>query len=172
VQLYSIVSLSHYNEVGEINLMNMEAYIEVKPQPNFSLLADGFRSLVISGDLGGVTLTPGIYKATDEVRIQEGDLILDAKGNENAIWIFELASKFSTVGGAGGSVVLVGNAQAKNVFWQMEEVASIGEGTSFKGNILSRMVDTEEIPFKSSKIKPRFKRSPATMGWPLYGQQL
>lgn len=91
----------------------------------------------VSGDQGGLTLAPGIYKSTSTLLIQSGDLTLDAQGDPNAVWIFQVASDFTTVGGAGGSVILSGGAQAKNVFWQIGSSATIGNGTAFKGNVLA-----------------------------------
>ena len=91
----------------------------------------------VSGDQGGKTLAPGIYKSTSTLLIQSGDLTLDAQGDLNAVWIFQIASDFTTVGGAGGNVILIGGAQAKNVFWQTGSSATLGDGTSFKGNILA-----------------------------------
>lgn len=97
----------------------------------------------VSGDQGGKTLAPGIYKSTSTLLIQNGDLTLDAQGNPNAFWIFQIASDFTTIGGspypspAGGNVILTGGAQAKNVFWQVGSSATLGDYTSFKGNILA-----------------------------------
>lgn len=91
----------------------------------------------VAGDLGGQTLAPGIYKSNSTLLIQSGDLTLDAGGNPNAFWVFQIASGFTTVGGAGGSVILSGGAQAKNVFWQTGSSATIGDNTSFKGTILA-----------------------------------
>lgn len=91
----------------------------------------------ISGDIGGVTLAPGIYKSTSTLLIQSGNVTLDAQGDANAWWIFQIASGFTTVGGAGGSIILTGGAQAKNVFWQCGSSATLGDFTSFNGNILA-----------------------------------
>src|SRR5690606_99836 len=91
----------------------------------------------VSGDLGGMTLAPGIYKSTSTLLIQSGSLTLDAQGNPNAVWIFQVASDFTTVGGAGGSILLSGGAQAKNIYWQIGSSATIGDFTSFKGNVLA-----------------------------------
>ncbi len=91
----------------------------------------------VSGDQGGKTLAPGIYKSTSTLLIQNGDLTLDAQGDANAVWIFQVASAFTTVGGAGGDVILAGGAQAKNVFWQTGSSATIGDYTSFQGNVLA-----------------------------------
>ncbi len=91
----------------------------------------------VAGDQGGKTLAPGIYKSTSTLMVQLGDLTLDAQGDPNAIWIFQVASDFTTIGGAGGNIILSGGAQAKNVFWQIGSSATIGVSTIFKGNILA-----------------------------------
>ena len=93
--------------------------------------------VTVSGDQGGLTLRPGIYKTTSTLLIQNGNLTLDAQGNPNAVWIFQIASGFTTVGGAGGSVILTGGAKASNIFWQTGSSATIGDNTIFKGNILA-----------------------------------
>ncbi|HEY0654205.1 MAG TPA: ice-binding family protein [Chryseosolibacter sp.] len=104
------------------------------------LFAEGATSpapATVAGDLGGQTLAPGIYKSTSTLLVQSGDLTLDAQGDPNAVWIFQIASDFTTVGGAGGNVILSGGAQAKNVFWQVGSSATIGDFTTFKGNVLA-----------------------------------
>lgn len=93
--------------------------------------------VTVAGDQGGLTLAPGIYKSTSTLLIESGDLTLDAQGDANAVWIFQIASDFTTIGGAGGNVILAGGAQAKNVFWQTGSSATIGDNTNFKGNILA-----------------------------------
>jgi len=91
----------------------------------------------VSGDQGGLPLAPGIYKSTSTLLIQSGDLTLDGKGDPNASWIFQIASGFTTVGGAGGNIILTGGAQAKNIFWQTGSSAVIGDYTTFYGNVLA-----------------------------------
>ena len=93
--------------------------------------------VTVSGDQGGLTLAPGIYKSTSTLSIANGNLTLDAQGDLNAVWIFQIASGFTTVGGAGGSVILAGGAQAKNIYWQTGSSATLGDYTSFQGNILA-----------------------------------
>ena len=92
---------------------------------------------LVSGDLGGRTLAPGIYKSNSTLLIQSGNLTLDAQGDANAVWIFQIASGLTTVGGDGGNVILTGGAQANNVTWQTGSSATIGDFTSFKGNVLA-----------------------------------
>jgi len=98
----------------------------------------------VSGDQGGTTLTPGIYKSTSSLSIASGDLTLDGQGDMNAVWIFQIASTLTTVGcGAsvpcttGGNVMLINGARAANVFWQVGTAATIGQYTAFNGTILA-----------------------------------
>jgi hypothetical protein len=107
---------------------------------NAYLAAEGAVSpapVTVSGDQGGKTLAPGIYKSTSTLSVANGNLTLDAQGDPDAFWIFQIASGFTTVGGAGGSIILTGGAQAKNIFWQTGSSATIGDYTSFQGNILA-----------------------------------
>jgi uncharacterized repeat protein (TIGR01451 family) len=89
----------------------------------------------ISGNQGGLTLAPGIYKSTSTLSIEGTPLTLNAGGDENAVWIFQIESSLTTT--AGGSVILTGGAKANNVYWQVGSSATIGSGTAFKGNILA-----------------------------------
>ena len=89
----------------------------------------------IEGSQDGKTLAPGIYKSETTLSIEGGPLTLDAGGDENAVWIFQIASTLTTT--AGGSVILAGGAKANNVYWQVGSSATIGDGTDFKGNILA-----------------------------------
>ncbi|MBK7336835.1 MAG: DUF3494 domain-containing protein [Saprospirales bacterium] len=54
--------------------------------------------ITVAGDLGGTTLAPGIYRSTSTLLIQSGDLTLDAQGDADAVWIFQIASNFTTIG--------------------------------------------------------------------------
>ncbi len=80
-----------------------------------------------AGELGGLTLAPGIYRASSGTfNITNLDLTLDGKGDPNAVWIFQTAAGL-TVGTPTGarSVNLIGGAQAKNVFWYVGSAAVI-----------------------------------------------
>lgn len=97
-----------------------------------------------AGNLANLVLAPGVYTAAaGTFMIEGGDLTLDAQGDANAAWVFQMA-KTLTVGGPGAafpqSVVLVGGAQAKNVFWQVGSAATInaGGGGTMVGTIISR----------------------------------
>ncbi len=118
-------------------VMLQQAQLDLVAAYDFAAGATTPAPQTVSGDLGGTTLAPGIYKSTSSMLIQSGNLTLDAQGDANAVWIFQVASAFTTVGGAGGSVILAGGAQAKNVFWQTGSSATIGDFTVFKGNVLA-----------------------------------
>jgi len=89
----------------------------------------------IAGNLGGLTLAPGLYKSTSSLEISSGDLTLDAKGNANAVFIFQMASTLITT--VGRQVILKGGAQASNVFWQVGSSSTVGTYSSFKGTIMA-----------------------------------
>jgi Ice-binding-like len=89
----------------------------------------------VAGNLGGLTLAPGLYKSTSSLAISSGDLTLDAKGNGNAIFIFQMASTLTTT--AGRQVILKGGARASNVFWQVGSSATLGTTSVFKGTIMA-----------------------------------
>lgn len=90
--------------------------------------------VTLSGNIGGLTLTPGLYKSTSSLAISSGDLTFDAKGNANAVFIIQIASAFTTT--SGRKVFLTGGAQASNIFWQVGSSATIGTTSVMKGTFL------------------------------------
>lgn len=97
-----------------------------------------------AGNLGSLVLAPGVYTASSgSFMIRGGNLTLDAQGNTNAVWVFQMATTL-TVGGPGAafpqSVTLANGAQAKNVFWQVGSAATInaGGGGTMVGTIISQ----------------------------------
>ena len=91
--------------------------------------------VTLSGNIGGLTLTPGLYKSTSSLAISSGDLTFDAKGNENAIFILQIATTLTTT--SGRQVILSGGAKASNIFWQVGSSATFGTTSVFKGTILA-----------------------------------
>ncbi|MDD5274765.1 MAG: ice-binding family protein [Methylovulum sp.] len=86
-------------------------------------------------DVAGQTLTPGVYCSTGSILIGSGTLTLDAQGNPNAIWVFQMGTTIIT--SAGGSVNIINSGQACNVFWQVGSSATIGSGSAFQGSIFA-----------------------------------
>jgi len=85
-------------------------------------------------DLGGMTLTPGVYHFSTSAQLT-GQLTLDAQGNPDAVFIFQIGSTLTTA--SGSSVAMSGSGSPCNVFWQVGSSATLGTTTSFAGNIVA-----------------------------------
>ncbi|MFZ4457010.1 MAG: ice-binding family protein [Bacteroidales bacterium] len=90
--------------------------------------------VTLSGNIGGLTLTPGLYKSTSSLAISSGDLTFDAKGNANAVFILQIASTLTTT--SARKVILSGGALASNIFWQVGSSATFGTTSVFKGTLM------------------------------------
>lgn len=98
-----------------------------------------------TGDIGGKTLAPGLYKASGPLVISS-DVTL--AGGPNDVWIFQVGGDLNQAGttplAPAARVVLTGGAQAKNVFWQVtgdgleDTDVYLGENAHFEGTILAR----------------------------------
>jgi hypothetical protein len=86
-------------------------------------------------DLSGQTFLPGVRTASSSLLLSSGSVTLDAQGDPNAVFIFQIASTLIT--GSSTSVALVNGAQACNVFWQVGSSATLGTGTRFVGTIMA-----------------------------------
>jgi hypothetical protein len=91
--------------------------------------------VTLSGNIGGLTLTPGLYKSTSTLAISSGDLTFDAKGNANAVFIIQIASSLTTT--SGRKVILSGGALASNIYWQVGSSATFGTTSVIKGTIIA-----------------------------------
>lgn len=89
-------------------------------------------------DLGGLTLTSGVYQFVTSAQLT-GLLNLDAQGNNNAYWVFQIGSTLTTASNSVVQVINRGSNDGKDdgVFWQVGSSATIGTSTSFEGNILA-----------------------------------
>jgi hypothetical protein len=92
-------------------------------------------AITLAGNLGGQTLAPGLYKSISSLEISSGNLTLDAQGDANAVFIFQIASTLTST--AGRQVILSGGAKTANIFWQVGSSATLGTTSVFKGNILA-----------------------------------
>jgi len=91
--------------------------------------------VLLSGNIGGLTLTPGLYKSSGSLEISSGDVTFDAKGNANAVFIIQIASAFTT--SSDRKVILAGGAKASNIFWQVGTSATLGTTSVMKGTIMA-----------------------------------
>ncbi len=105
-----------------------------------------------AGQLGALTLPPGTYQAAlGSFLITGTDLTLDAQGDANAVWVFQMASTL-TVGGPGAprQVILINGAQAKNVFWQVGSAATINPAGG--GTMVGTIIASQGVTFSTPGI--------------------
>ena len=88
-----------------------------------------------AGNIGGMTLAPGLYKWGTGVTIP-ADITLS--GGVNDVWIFQIGQTLTV--GDGVHINLSGGAQAKNIFWQVAGQTTLGTTSVFNGNILCQTV--------------------------------
>jgi Ice-binding-like len=111
---------------AEAQANNTTAYNELAGQAcNFNYTGE---------DLGGKTLVPGVYCFSSSAQLT-GTLTLDAGGDANAVWVFQIGSTLTTA--SASSVVIINGGQPCNVFWQIGSSATLGTNTTFIGNILA-----------------------------------
>lgn len=84
--------------------------------------------------IGSMTFGPGVWASTTSIGLY-GDVILDAKGNSSAVFIFQAGSTLITA--ASSRVLLVNGARSENVFWQVGSSATIGASSKFAGTIMA-----------------------------------
>jgi hypothetical protein len=111
---------------------NMEtAYTDAagRPTPDFVELG--------TGNIGGKTLAPGLYKWTSSVTIPTDVTI---SGAANDVWIFQVAGDVTM--SAAKAITLTGGAKAKNIFWQVAGQVTVGATAHFEGIILSQTAIT------------------------------
>jgi hypothetical protein len=89
----------------------------------------------VPGTIGGMTLTPGIYKWSTGVTIPT-DLTLQGTGSPNDVWIFQIAGTLEL--SQGKQVILSGGAQEKNIFWQVTGTTTLYPNSVFSGIILDK----------------------------------
>jgi hypothetical protein len=109
-------------------ISNMQtAYTDAagRSNPNFMNLG--------AGNIGGKTLTPGLYKFTSSVVIPTDVTI---SGGPNDVWIFQVAGTLKMSSAV--NITLTGGAQANNIFWQVSGAVTFGTTSHFEGNILGQ----------------------------------
>ncbi len=90
---------------------------------------------VLTGqNLGGQTLTAGIYCFASSAQLN-GNLILNAQGNANAVFIFEVGGALTTL--SNSQVTIINGGTGNNIFWQVGGSATLGTSSQFAGNILA-----------------------------------
>jgi hypothetical protein len=90
----------------------------------------------IAAQLGGQVLVAGVYASQDGAFLLTGALTLNGENNPNAVFVFQAASTLTTA--SGSSVVLSGQAQSCNVFWQLGTSATLGTRSALRGTIMAQ----------------------------------
>ena len=115
--------------------VSAQARIDLLTAYNYAKTLPPGTTIAAGADLGGLFplgISPGTYTSGSTMLVST-PLVLDAGGNANAVWVFQVGSSLTT----GASVTLANGAQAKNVFWVPTLDATIGVGTVFYGTIVS-----------------------------------
>jgi hypothetical protein len=92
---------------------------------------------LLTGNIGGQTLAPGLYKWTSSVTIPNNVTI---SGTANDIWIFQISGNLTM--SAAKNIILAGGALAKNIYWQIAGTVTLGTSSHFEGIILCKTAVT------------------------------
>jgi hypothetical protein len=125
---------------GTIHLMDAVAQ---QAQVDVTTAYNGLASMPVTSnlsgqDLGGLTLTSGVYHFNSSAQLT-GTLTLDAQGNNNAYWVFQIGSTLTTASSSVVQLINLGSNDGRDdgLFWQVGSSATLGTTTAFEGNILA-----------------------------------
>lgn len=120
----TVTGVSHINDAAAIaaKVDLALAYTEAETATNATNMS--------GTDLGGLTLTPGVYEF-DSSALITGTLTLDGPG----VYIFQIGSTLTTDGGT--DVLLINGATADTVFWQVGSSATLGTNSTFEGILMA-----------------------------------
>lgn len=123
---------------GALSTGSDSSVVQAKLALNAAIFEASTRSsgpVSLPGDLSGLTLFPGLYTNSTSVMLSSGALTFDAQGDSNAVFLLQMGSTLTS--GSNTEVILAGGAKAGNIYWQVGSAATLGTGSSFKGNILA-----------------------------------
>jgi hypothetical protein len=136
---------------GTATTMSIATEAALEAQTAYTTLQGLPSTGALAAELGNTTIYPGVYKNASSVGITLGPLTLDAQGNPNAFWVFQIGSSL-TVGTptSSESVILINGAQASNVYWAVGglpgAVINYGGGGTMVGTIISQPGITVSSP--------------------------
>jgi hypothetical protein len=121
--------------VDAADAVALQAQIDLTAAYNYTVAQPcGTGNNLTGQDLGGLTLTPGVYCFASSAQLT-GTLTLDAQGNPNAVFLIQIGSTLTTA--SASSVMLIDGGQGSDLFWQVGSSATLGTATEFAGNILA-----------------------------------
>ena len=119
--------------------MHMGDAVAQQAQSDLTTAYNGLASMSLTQDLtgmdlGGMTLTPGVYFFSSSAFLT-GALTLDAMGDPDAVFVFQMGSTLITA--SDSSVLTINGADGCNAYWQVGSSATLGTDTAFQGNIIA-----------------------------------
>ncbi len=119
--------------IDATNASAMQAQMDLTSAYNLAA-AQPCGGVLTGQNLGGKTLTAGVYCFASAAQLN-GTLILNAQGEANAVFIFEIGGTLTTL--SSSRVTIINGGTGNNVFWQVGGSATLGTSSQFAGNILA-----------------------------------
>jgi len=119
--------------IDDADAVAMQAQTDLNAAYNFAG-AEACGDNLTGQNLGGLTLTPGVYCFSSSAQLT-GTLTLDAEGDPNSVFLFQIGSTLTTA--SGSAVDFINGGQGGGVFWQVGSSATLGTTTAFEGSILA-----------------------------------